>query len=583
MKLESLARVYQTIQLIAVALSPSFAIWYLASFSAVPPLLFEDHLFHEMVIAVATLIGGFVSYVSWRSYQASGEVFLRWLTVGLLAFTLIYAPHGLLTRAAHHNIWLFLLYGPVSRLVMLCCMVYGLVHYGKAAENPASLAARGFWRNVVLACAVIVVAVAVLAYSPVANNPWLRISMESIAASLCLGAVGLMLRRQIRSPLMGYYALALVFFAQAAVAFILARPWNHMWWLAHAIFAAGFSIMGWGVVQALLTTRSFAHAFSAEQLMRALEDEKAQLGDMVAALQRSDARLKSVFDASPDTLLISDAQGKIIMGNRQVSPLLGYSVDELLGQSIDILVPDQNHANHSGLRDSYYLASSHRTISQGLVETIARRKDGSEFPVEISLSQIESGGSFLVASAMRDVTERKRMEKELRNFAFSDALTQLPNRRQLMDRLKHALHVCKRHYSYGAVLFLDLNKFKLLNDTYGHDVGDQLLIEVAKRLKYLTRDTDTVARLGGDEFVVLLEDIDKDASKAAQHAAHVLEKIRLSLADEYVLGSIRHHGTASIGFTLFSGADTDLEQIIKNADAAMYESKKTSAAPQSPV
>ena len=583
MKLESLARVYQAIQLVAVALSPSFAIWYLASFSALPPPLFEDHLFHEMAIALATLIGGFVSYVSWRSYQASGEVFLRWLTVGLLAFTLIYAPHGLLTRTAHHNIWLFLLYGPVSRLVMLGCMVYGLVHYGKTAENPATLAARGFWRNVILACAAIVVAVGVLAYSPIASSPWLRIPMESGAAVLCLGAVGMMIHRQIRSPLMVYYAMALMFFAQAALAFILAKPWNHMWWLAHAIFASGFSIVGWGVVRALLTTRSFAHAFSAEQLMRALEDEKDQLGKMVDALQRSDARLKSVFDASPDALLISDAQGRIIMGNRQVNPLLGYSVDELLGQSIDILVPDQKRTKHAGLRESYCLASNLHAMRQGLVEASARRKDGSEFPVEISLSQIESGGSFLVASAMRDVTERKRMEKELRNFAFSDALTQLPNRRQLMDRLKHALRVCKRHYSYGAVLFLDLNKFKLLNDTYGHDVGDQLLIEVAKRLKNLTRDTDTVARLGGDEFVVLLEDIDKEASKAALHAAHVLEKISLSLADEYVLGSIRHHGTASIGFTLFSGADTDIDQIIKNADAAMYASKKTSAAPQNPA
>jgi diguanylate cyclase (GGDEF)-like protein len=208
------------------------------------------------------------------------------------------------------------------------------------------------------------------------------------------------------------------------------------------------------------------------------------------------------------------------------------------------------------------------------VEVSARRKDGSEFPVEISLSQIETGGRILVASAMRDVTERNRMEKELRSLAFSDPLTQLANRRHFRDRLKHAIRVCRRRHSHGAVLLLDLNKFKALNDTYGHYIGDQFLIEVAKRLKIATRDTDIVARLGGDEFVVLLEDLDQDESLATSHVAQMVEKIAESLAKEHVLGSVRYFGTASIGFTLFSGDDVEADQIIENADAAMYESKK---------
>jgi diguanylate cyclase (GGDEF)-like protein/PAS domain S-box-containing protein len=327
------------------------------------------------------------------------------------------------------------------------------------------------------------------------------------------------------------------------------------------------------VVRALLTTRSFAYAYSEEQLMRALEHEKARLNDMVDALKRSDAHLKSVFDASPDTLLICNAQGTIVMANRQVTPLLGYSVEELLGQSIDVLVPGQKRVNHVEQRENDYRSPGTRAMGQA-VEVSARRKDGSEFPVEISLSQIEAGGSILVASAMRDVTGRKQMEEELRSLAFSDPLTQLSNRRHFRDQLKHALRVCRRHHSQGAVLLLDLNKFKLLNDTYGHYIGDQLLIEVAKRLKMATRDTDIVARLGGDEFVVLLENLDQDVSNAAGHAAQLVGKISQLLAEEYVLGSVRHFGTASIGFTLFSGDDPDPDQIIKNADAAMYESKK---------
>jgi hypothetical protein len=131
--------------------------------------------------------------------------------VGLLAFTVIYAPHGLLTRMAHQNIWLFLLYGPVSRLVMLGCMVQGLGQFGSATEDPAVIRKSGFWRNVMLACASVVVAVAILAYSPVASSSWLRMPMEVGAAVLCLGAVAMMLGRQIRSPLMTYYDLAPIF------------------------------------------------------------------------------------------------------------------------------------------------------------------------------------------------------------------------------------------------------------------------------------------------------------------------------------------------------------------------------------
>lgn len=573
MRIESLARVYQTLQLVALALSPTAAIWYVATFSPVPAPLFENHLFHEVAIAVATLIGGFVSYVSWRSYQASGEIFLRWLTVGLLAFTLIYAPHGLLTRTAHHNIWLFLLYGPASRLAMLGCLVYGLAQYGKAAEDPAAVERRGFWRRALVACAIAIVAVAFLANSPWASSPWLRLPMEVCAVVLCLTGVASVLRRQIRSPLMTYYAVALLLFAQAAVAFILGKPWNHMWWLAHVIFAGGFSIMGWGVMRALLTTRSFALAYSEEQLMRALEQEKAQLSKMVDALQRSDALLKSVFDASPDTLLISDAQGKITLANQQVAPLLGYTVDELIGLSIDILLPEKTRLNHQTQRSAFLGEANARAMGKGL-EVKARRKDGSELAVEISLSRIEAGQSVLVASAMRDITERKRMEEELRDLAFKDALTQLPNRRQLLDRLKHALRVSKRHDTHGAVLFLDLNKFKQLNDTYGHEAGDKLLVEVARRLKLATRDTDLVVRLGGDEFVILLEGLDREAAAAYAQAMQVAEKIRQSLAAEVVIGETRHQGTASIGVTLFLGDQTDPDQILNDADKAMYETKK---------
>jgi len=167
-------------------------------------------------------------------------------------------------------------------------------------------------------------------------------------------------------------------------------------------------------------------------------------------------------------------------------------------------------------------------------------------------------------------------QQELRNLAYQDALTELPNRRQFLDRLKHAVAASKRHGSHGAVLFLDLNKFKQLNDTHGHEVGDQLLVAVARRLQQATRETDTVARLGGDEFVVLLEDLGPDQARAADYAAQVGDKIHQALAGAYLLGAIRHQCSASIGISLFIGSQADPDDILKAADAAMYEKKRQS-------
>lgn len=557
--LEFLTRLFKALLLLMASLCPTLAIWYVITFTSDPIPQFENHLFHEIAIAIATVEASFISYVSWRSYQASGEIFLRWMTVGFLAFTLVYATHGLLTPAAHHNLALFLLYGPASRLAMLGCMAYGLAHYGKPAEPPDAVWRTGFWRTALVVIAVIVIAVAGLAHSPVAASPWLRKTLEIGAAALALTALGAMAGRRISSPLMMFFAVGLLLFVQAAGAFLLARPWDHLWWLAHAIFAAGFSVVSWGVAQALLTTKSFAQAYSQEHLMRALEREQAHL--------------QSVFDASPDTLVITDSLGTITMVNRQVTPLLGFSADELIGQSVDVLVPERLRANHPAQRNDFLGASGSRPMGQGL-EVRARRKDGAEIPVEVSLSEIRAGNSVLVASAMRDVTDRRRMEEELRQMAFNDPLTRLPNRRLFQDRLKQALKISRRQNSHGALLFLDLNRFKQLNDTHGHDVGDQLLMEVADRLRQTVRATDTVARLGGDEFVVLLENLAADSTIAGKYAAQTAEKIHQALAEDYVFGDIRHRGSASIGISVFLGDEGDPDQIIKDADNAMYQAKK---------
>ena len=183
----------------------------------------------------------------------------------------------------------------------------------------------------------------------------------------------------------------------------------------------------------------------------------------------------------------------------------------------------------------------------------------------------------------RDITEQKLAEENIKHFAFYDSLTQLPNRRFLRDRLTLAFAASKRSRRYGALMFLDLDNFKLLNDKFGHKFGDLLLIEVANRLKTCVREMDTAARFGGDEFVVIVSHLDLDKEKSLIHAGHVAEKIRANLAQPYVLSvpqddgavaTVEHHCTVSIGVTLFLGHEQSEEEILKQADKVMYEAKE---------
>ncbi|BBA36178.1 diguanylate cyclase [Methylocaldum marinum] len=190
-------------------------------------------------------------------------------------------------------------------------------------------------------------------------------------------------------------------------------------------------------------------------------------------------------------------------------------------------------------------------------------------------SELEQSHSRLIA----EVDERKRLEEELRHFAFYDALTRLPNRRLFLDRLHQAQCNSARHKSHVAVMFLDLNNFKELNDTHGHDIGDRLLIDVARRLQRAVRESDTVARLGGDEFVVMLEGLGPEAETARMYANAIADNIREQLNQEYVLHDIRHHCSASIGVKLFLGTNEDPDQILKDADTEMYRVKQRCGRP----
>lgn len=171
--------------------------------------------------------------------------------------------------------------------------------------------------------------------------------------------------------------------------------------------------------------------------------------------------------------------------------------------------------------------------------------------------------------------EASAREEEIKRLAFYDALTNLPNRRLLMDRLHHALVLSKRSGKYGALLFLDLDHFKMLNDTLGHDMGDLLLKQVAERLKLSVRETDTVARLGGDEFVVMLEDLSEDHAVATEQVEQIANEMIVRLNAPYQLEQFEYISTPSIGVAMFSEHGESHEDLLKHADIAMYQAKKS--------
>jgi hypothetical protein len=277
--------------LVAFAFLPACFIVYLY-YCQDPTAKFEDHSFHEIAIGVAIVEGLFVAYATWRCYQSSGEPLLRWLTLSFLSFVLIYAPHGAFTGMAHHNIWLFLLYGPASRFAMALLLFIGLLSYRQPPErNKAS--ERG-WLLWIAAFLLTDVAVAWVATSAFAGHPAVRLSMESGALILSVVNVAVMLSRRILSPLMVIFGISVTWFALSSLAFIIALPWNHMWWLAHAIFAGGFFLLSYGVAQAFLTTRSFSTIYGQEELMARLAESMAGTQRAMQEVQQANKKLEDM-------------------------------------------------------------------------------------------------------------------------------------------------------------------------------------------------------------------------------------------------------------------------------------------------
>jgi len=278
-----------------------------------------------------------------------------------------------------------------------------------------------------------------------------------------------------------------------------------------------------------------------------------------------------VLESVPAAVIIVAPDGTISYANTEMERLTGYRASELGGRPVEDLVPEGRRRAHVDARAAYGMAPRRRPMGTGL-DIVCRRADGSAFPVDISLAPLEAAGETFVVATITDETERRRSAEELFHRAVHDPLTGLANRVLLGDRLDHALARADRRGRWLGILYIDLDGFKAVNDTWHHAVGDEVLRIVAERLTGAVRPQDTVARFGGDEFVVLCEEV-ADTADALRVAERVLEE--LSRPIRHRAGTSRL--AASIGVVLANGATTGA-LLIEAADRAMYRAKRQGGA-----
>jgi diguanylate cyclase (GGDEF)-like protein/PAS domain S-box-containing protein len=299
---------------------------------------------------------------------------------------------------------------------------------------------------------------------------------------------------------------------------------------------------------------------------------------LILALKESEKRHRTLIEWMPEAILVHN-NTRIVYANPAAIKLFG--ADDLpslmLKSTNELIHPDYMEAQRDRMRR---LQAGWPIAPKA--EARFLKLDGSAMDVQVQGTAIEFDGQPAIQVSVHDITERKRMENQIRQLAFYDSLTDLPNRRLLNDRLQQVISANRRSACFSALMFLDLDNFKPINDQHGHSVGDLMLVEAAARLKTCVREMDTVARFGGDEFVVLLTELDTDRRIAHDQANNVAKKISAAMSKPYVLQThnsagdvvqVKHQCSASIGVVVYSSLNTHPDELTKLADAAMYQAK----------
>ncbi len=302
-------------------------------------------------------------------------------------------------------------------------------------------------------------------------------------------------------------------------------------------------------------------------------DDISERKQIDESLRQSEQMLRSFYDLGLVGLTITSPEKGWIRINDYLCEMLEYSEQELRQMTWTQLTHPADLAED----EEQFRRMLDNEINGYELETRFVSRSGKVIPTRLVVRCVRkaNGEADYVTAMIENITERKQSEERIRYLAFYDVLTQLPNRRLLMDRINLALSVSARSNQYGALLFLDLDRFKLLNDRLGHDYGDLLLTEVAERIRFCVRDVDTVARLGGDEFVVLIENISPNAEDASQRVAHIAEKIRDMLTMPYQIKGHENYSSPSIGVCLYCGSGESADDLLKHADMAMYQAKNS--------
>ncbi len=289
----------------------------------------------------------------------------------------------------------------------------------------------------------------------------------------------------------------------------------------------------------------------------------------IAPMVHAEKVLNHVLDHVFDSVIMASTDGRITSFNRAATLTFGYTAAEVLGQNVTLLMPEP-HCSHHDQHIRHFLNQGSGAPSPQNRELMGKRKNGEIFPVTLVLTSVEqSPGDWIFIAIVRDLTQVDATLRNLRSTAYSDPLTGLPNRLLLMDRLSQAIRSLNRESPGIALLFVDLDHFKPINDNFGHHVGDLVLRETAVRLQSCVRESDTIARLGGDEFIVLLMGVENPLS-----ALGIGEKIRETLNDPFLLESIPPLTlSASIGMTFCQTHAIDAESLIRQSDFAMYRAK----------
>lgn len=328
-----------------------------------------------------------------------------------------------------------------------------------------------------------------------------------------------------------------------------------------------------------ITFADDGHAELVETTKTAIYDEQGNVTGVlgishnITDRKRIESELKIsayVFEAQQG-MMVTDTNNTILRVNHAFTEITGYTASEVVGKNPRIL--------SSGKNNAYFYSNIWGSIAKNgswSGEILNRRKNGEIYPEHLTITAVKDRAGIITnyVATMVDITTDKAAAQEIEVLAFYDPLTHLPNRRLFTDRLSHALASSARSKSKGALLFIDLDNFKTLNDSQGHAVGDMLLLQVAERLRRCVREEDTVARLGGDEFVVTLENLSLQLDEAASKTKQIGEKILHRISQPYNLDGYEYQITCSIGAALFHHHEQSQNELLKQADIAMYQAKK---------